>query len=91
MSTSDILHLQKQIEGKKKQLRQLVRAYRYTDSIVLACSQELDQLVYLFIRNCSPRTVKCKNDSNSSIELESFLHLPSIFYHNWTLYGVQLY
>ncbi|MED3080305.1 aspartyl-phosphate phosphatase Spo0E family protein [Bacillus wiedmannii] len=47
------------MEEKKKQLRQLVRAYRYTDPIVLACSQELDQLVYLFIRDYSPRTVKC--------------------------------
>ncbi|OOR07112.1 Spo0E family sporulation regulatory protein-aspartic acid phosphatase [Bacillus cereus] len=45
MSTSDILHLQKQIEEKKKQLRQLVKAYEYTDPIVLACSQELDQFV----------------------------------------------
>ncbi|WP_327941438.1 aspartyl-phosphate phosphatase Spo0E family protein [Bacillus wiedmannii] len=59
MSISDVLHFQKQMEEKKKQLRQLVRAYRYTDPIVLACSQELDQLVYLFIRDYSPRTVKC--------------------------------
>ena len=32
---------------KKKQLRQLVKAYGYTDPIVLACSQELDQFVYV--------------------------------------------
>ncbi|MEB9620246.1 Spo0E family sporulation regulatory protein-aspartic acid phosphatase [Bacillus thuringiensis serovar iberica] len=37
MSTSDILLLQKQIEEKKKQLRQLVKVYGYTDPIVLAC------------------------------------------------------
>ncbi|MFV1457814.1 aspartyl-phosphate phosphatase Spo0E family protein [Bacillus cereus] len=60
MSTSDILHLQKQIEEKKKQLRQLVKAYEYTDPIVLACSQELDQFVYLFMRDYSPQKVKCK-------------------------------
>lgn len=60
MSTSDILHLQKQIEGKKKQLRQLVKVYEYTDPIVLACSQELDQLVYVFMRDYSPRTVEFK-------------------------------
>ncbi|EOO22090.1 hypothetical protein ICM_06322 [Bacillus cereus BAG1X2-3] len=59
MSTSDILHLQKQIE-EKKQLRQLVKAYEYTDPIVLACSEELDQFVYLFMRDYSPRTIKCK-------------------------------
>ncbi|QWH64247.1 aspartyl-phosphate phosphatase Spo0E family protein (plasmid) [Bacillus mycoides] len=60
MSTSDTLHLQKQIEEKKKQLRQLVKAYEYTDPIVLACSQELDQFVYVFMRDYSPRTVECK-------------------------------
>ncbi|MGG5742096.1 aspartyl-phosphate phosphatase Spo0E family protein [Bacillus cereus group sp. IBL03679] len=60
MSTSDILHLQKQIEEKKKQLRQLVKAYEYTDPIVLACSQELDQFVYLFMRDYSPQKIKCK-------------------------------
>ncbi|OUA99238.1 aspartyl-phosphate phosphatase Spo0E family protein [Bacillus thuringiensis] len=60
MSTSDILHLQKQIEKKKKQLRQLVKAYEYTDPIVLACSQELDQFVYLFMRDYSPQKVTCK-------------------------------
>ncbi|CCW04544.1 MULTISPECIES: aspartyl-phosphate phosphatase Spo0E family protein [Bacillus] len=60
MSTSDILHLQKQIEEKKKQLRQLVKAYEYTDPIVLACSQELDQLVYRFMRDYSPQKVTCK-------------------------------
>ncbi|WP_029437186.1 aspartyl-phosphate phosphatase Spo0E family protein [Bacillus thuringiensis] len=59
MSTSDVTHLQKQIE-KKKQLRQLVKAYGYTNPIVLACSQELDQLVYLFMRDYSPRTATCK-------------------------------
>ncbi|MGR5978415.1 Spo0E family sporulation regulatory protein-aspartic acid phosphatase [Bacillus cereus] len=26
----------------------MVKAYEYTDPIVLACSQELDQFVYLF-------------------------------------------
>ncbi|WP_224414040.1 aspartyl-phosphate phosphatase Spo0E family protein [Bacillus thuringiensis] len=60
ISTSDILHLQKQIEEKKKQLRQLVKAYEYTDPIVFACSEELDQFVYLFMRDCSPRTVQLK-------------------------------
>ncbi|MGH0945170.1 aspartyl-phosphate phosphatase Spo0E family protein [Bacillus mycoides] len=60
MSTSDVLHLQKQMEEKKKQLRQLVKAHGYTDPIVLASSQELDQFVYLFMRDYSPRTVKCK-------------------------------
>jgi hypothetical protein len=48
MSTSDVIHLQKQIEEKQKQLRQLVKAHLYTDPIVLACSQELDQFVYVF-------------------------------------------
>nr|WP_255259342.1 hypothetical protein [Bacillus toyonensis] len=28
--------------------------------MVLASSQELDQFVYLFMRDYSPRTVKCK-------------------------------
>ncbi|MEI4676402.1 aspartyl-phosphate phosphatase Spo0E family protein [Bacillus cereus] len=60
MSTSDVTHLQKQMEEKKKQLRQLVRAYGYTDPIVLACSQELDQFVYVFMRDYSPRTATCK-------------------------------
>ncbi|QWH75445.1 aspartyl-phosphate phosphatase Spo0E family protein (plasmid) [Bacillus mycoides] len=60
MSTSNVLHLQKQMEEKKKQLRQLVRAYGYTDPLVLACSQELDQFVYLFMRDYSPQKVKCK-------------------------------
>ncbi|AHA69991.1 MULTISPECIES: aspartyl-phosphate phosphatase Spo0E family protein [Bacillus] len=60
MSTSDVTHLQKQIEEKKKQLRQLVKAYGYTDPIVLACSQELDQFVYVFMRDYSPRTATCK-------------------------------
>lgn len=50
MSTSDILHSKKQIEKKKKQLQQLVKLYGYKHPIVLACSQELDQLVYLIIR-----------------------------------------
>ncbi|MES1051987.1 aspartyl-phosphate phosphatase Spo0E family protein [Bacillus thuringiensis] len=45
MSTSNVTHLQKQIEEKKKQLQQLVKAYGYTDPLVLVCSQELDQLV----------------------------------------------
>lgn len=60
MSTSDVTHLQKQIEDKKKQLRQLVKAYGYTDPIVLACSQELDQFVYVFMRDYSPQTATCK-------------------------------
>ncbi|OUB82595.1 Spo0E family sporulation regulatory protein-aspartic acid phosphatase [Bacillus thuringiensis serovar medellin] len=60
MSTSDVTHLQKQIEEKKKQLRQLVKAYGYTNPIVLACSQELDQLVYLFMRDYSPQKDKFK-------------------------------
>ncbi|MED3069411.1 aspartyl-phosphate phosphatase Spo0E family protein [Bacillus thuringiensis] len=41
-------------------MRQLVTAYEYTDPIVLACSEELDQFVYLFMRDYSPRTIKCK-------------------------------
>ncbi|PEO38409.1 aspartyl-phosphate phosphatase Spo0E family protein [Bacillus wiedmannii] len=60
MSTSNVTHLQKQIEEKKKQLQQLVKAYGYTNPIVLACSQELDQLVYLFMRDYSPQKVTCK-------------------------------
>ncbi|EOQ08953.1 aspartyl-phosphate phosphatase Spo0E family protein [Bacillus cereus] len=60
MSTSDVTHLKKQMEEKKKQLRQLVKAYRYTDPLVLACSQELDQLVYRFMRDYSPQKVTCK-------------------------------
>ncbi|MDA2639327.1 aspartyl-phosphate phosphatase Spo0E family protein [Bacillus thuringiensis] len=48
------------MEEKKKQLRQLVKAYGYTDPIVLACSQELDQFVYVFMRDYSPRTATCK-------------------------------
>ncbi|WP_303660276.1 aspartyl-phosphate phosphatase Spo0E family protein [Bacillus cereus] len=38
----------------------MVKAYGYTDPIILACSQELDQFVYLFMRNYSPRTVRLK-------------------------------
>ncbi|WP_231583609.1 aspartyl-phosphate phosphatase Spo0E family protein [Bacillus sp. L_1B0_5] len=68
MSTSDVTHLQKQIEEKKKQLRQLVKAYGYTDPIVLASSQELDQFVYAITLL---EQLNVKNDSNSSIELES--------------------
>ncbi|PDZ42561.1 aspartyl-phosphate phosphatase Spo0E family protein [Bacillus wiedmannii] len=60
MSTSDVTHLQKQIEEKKKKLRQLVKVYGYTAPTVLSCSQELDQLVYLFMRDYSPQKVKCK-------------------------------
>ena len=74
---------------KKKQLRQLVKAYGYTDPIVLACSQELDQFVYVFMRDYSPRTATCKNDSNSSIELNLTIHMSSIFYHNRTLCGLN--
>ncbi|MGX5634527.1 hypothetical protein [Bacillus thuringiensis] len=43
----------------------MVKAHGYTDPIVLASSQELDQFVYVSI------------------------HLPSIFYHNWTLCGLN--
>ncbi|MGF1438496.1 Spo0E family sporulation regulatory protein-aspartic acid phosphatase [Bacillus thuringiensis] len=32
----------------------MVKAYEYTDPIVLACSEELDQFVYLFMRDYSP-------------------------------------
>ncbi|WP_082044894.1 aspartyl-phosphate phosphatase Spo0E family protein [Bacillus sp. L_1B0_8] len=60
MSTSDVTHLQKQIEEKKKQLRQLVRAYGYTGPLIFSCSQELDQLVYRFMRDYSPQKVTCK-------------------------------
>ncbi|PYE87648.1 aspartyl-phosphate phosphatase Spo0E family protein [Bacillus sp. 196mf] len=60
MSTSNVTHLQKQIEEKKKQLQQLVKAYGYTDPLILVCSQELDQLVYLFMRDYSPPKVTCK-------------------------------
>lgn len=59
MSTSDVLHLQNKLK-KKKQLRQLVKVYEYTDPIVFACSQELDQFVYVFMRDYSPRTVEFK-------------------------------
>ncbi|MGQ7189605.1 hypothetical protein ACUODJ_46355, partial [Escherichia sp. HC-CC] len=34
MSTSDVTHLQKQIEEKKKQLRQLIKAYGKWMSLV---------------------------------------------------------
>ena len=78
MSTSDVTHLQNKWK-KKKQLRQLVKAYGYTDPIVLACSQELDRFVYVFMRDYSPRTATCKNDSNSSIELESHYICPLYF------------
>lgn len=71
MSISGVIHLQKQIEEKQKQLRQLVKAHLYTDPIVLACSQELDQFVYVSMHDYSPRIVKC------------------IFYHNWTLCGLN--
>jgi hypothetical protein len=60
MSISGVIHLQKQIEEKQKQLRQLVKAHLYTDPIVLACSQELDQFVYVFMRDYFPGTAKCK-------------------------------
>lgn len=60
MSTSDKIDLQKQIEEKKKQLAQLVKAYGYKAPIVLACSKELDQLGYLFIRNYSAQTGELK-------------------------------
>ncbi|WP_255302534.1 aspartyl-phosphate phosphatase Spo0E family protein [Bacillus toyonensis] len=49
----------------------MVKAYEYTDPIVLACSQELDQFMYLFMRDYSPQKLHVRNDSNSSIELES--------------------
>ncbi|MED3357742.1 aspartyl-phosphate phosphatase Spo0E family protein [Bacillus thuringiensis] len=38
----------------------MVKAYEYTDPIVLPCSEELDQSVYLFMRDYTPRTIKCK-------------------------------
>ncbi|MGX5576037.1 aspartyl-phosphate phosphatase Spo0E family protein [Bacillus toyonensis] len=38
----------------------MVKAYGYTDPRFLACSQELDQFVYLFMRNYSPRSVQLK-------------------------------
>ena len=34
---------------EKKQLRQLVKAYGYTDPIVLACSQELEFVYVLCV------------------------------------------
>ncbi|PEQ00487.1 aspartyl-phosphate phosphatase Spo0E family protein [Bacillus toyonensis] len=48
------------MEEKKKQLRQLVKGYEYTDPIVLACSEELDQFLYLLMRDYSPRTAQLK-------------------------------
>ncbi|TKH21383.1 aspartyl-phosphate phosphatase Spo0E family protein [Bacillus wiedmannii] len=33
------------MEEKKKQLRHLVKVYEYTDPILLACSEELDQFL----------------------------------------------
>ncbi|WP_286676910.1 aspartyl-phosphate phosphatase Spo0E family protein [Bacillus mycoides] len=38
----------------------MVKVYEYTDPILLACSQELDQFVYVFMRDYSPRTVEFK-------------------------------
>ncbi|MED1382668.1 aspartyl-phosphate phosphatase Spo0E family protein [Bacillus mycoides] len=38
----------------------MVKVYEYTDPIVFACSQELDQFVYVFMRDYSPRTVEFK-------------------------------
>ncbi|MDZ5480595.1 MULTISPECIES: hypothetical protein [Bacillus cereus group] len=46
----------------------MVKAYGYTDPIVLASSQELDQFVYAITLL---EQLNVKNDSNSSIELES--------------------
>ncbi|WP_255287028.1 aspartyl-phosphate phosphatase Spo0E family protein [Bacillus toyonensis] len=40
----------------------MVKAYGYTDPIVLACSHELDQFVYLFMRDYFPRTVLVQKD-----------------------------
>ncbi|WP_144509112.1 aspartyl-phosphate phosphatase Spo0E family protein [Bacillus mycoides] len=48
------------MEEKKKQLRHLVKVYEYTDPIVLACSEELDQFLYLLMREYSPRTAQLK-------------------------------
>ncbi|MGQ4288290.1 hypothetical protein ACS4JF_27720 [Bacillus thuringiensis] len=49
----------------------MVKAHGYTDPTVLASSQELDQFVYLFMHDYSLEQLNVKNDSNSSIELES--------------------
>ncbi|MED2985465.1 hypothetical protein P4311_29560 [Bacillus thuringiensis] len=46
----------------------MVKAHVYTDPIVLASSQELDQFVYVITLL---EQLNVKNDSNSSIELES--------------------
>ncbi|MDA2637805.1 hypothetical protein PDQ79_25250 [Bacillus cereus] len=64
----------------------MVKAHGYTEPIVLASSQELDQFVYVITLL---EQLNVKNDSNSSIELESLIHMSSIFYHNWTLCGLN--
>ncbi|MDA2639234.1 Spo0E family sporulation regulatory protein-aspartic acid phosphatase [Bacillus paranthracis] len=49
VSTSSLLQLQQQITEQKKKLYRLVRTHGYTHPLVIACSQELDQLVVLVV------------------------------------------
>ncbi|MBG9522366.1 Spo0E family sporulation regulatory protein-aspartic acid phosphatase [Bacillus paranthracis] len=53
VSTSSLLQLQQQITEQKKKLYRLVRTHGYTHPLVIACSQELDQLVVLVMRYLS--------------------------------------
>ncbi|MGY1423414.1 aspartyl-phosphate phosphatase Spo0E family protein [Bacillus cereus] len=43
------ISLEKQIESKKQELLRLVTQYGYTHPLVISHSQELDQLVHLFM------------------------------------------
>ncbi|OQR53273.1 aspartyl-phosphate phosphatase Spo0E family protein [Bacillus sp. CDB3] len=49
-STSNFLHLHKQISEQKKKLGRLVHIHGYTHPLVLARSQKLGQLVVLVMR-----------------------------------------
>ncbi|MED3466953.1 aspartyl-phosphate phosphatase Spo0E family protein [Bacillus thuringiensis] len=53
VTTSNFFQLQQQITEQKKKLCQLVRTHEYTHPLVIACSQELDQLVVLVMRHLS--------------------------------------
>ncbi|PEZ39111.1 Spo0E family sporulation regulatory protein-aspartic acid phosphatase [Bacillus thuringiensis] len=52
-SSAHFLQLHKQINEQKKKLNRLVQIHGYTHPLVLARSQELDQLVVLVMRYLS--------------------------------------
>ncbi|HDT6579431.1 TPA: aspartyl-phosphate phosphatase Spo0E family protein [Bacillus cereus] len=52
--TSDFIQLEQRITEQKKKLDRLVQTHGYTHPLVIACSQELDQLVVLAMRYLSP-------------------------------------